>query len=40
MILKKNEEKSKDEEDDIIEVSQKTDETTYFLKIYYSKDCL
>lgn len=38
MILKKNEEKSKDEEDDIIEVSQKTDETTYFLKIYYSKD--
>ena len=38
MILKKNEEKSKDEENDIIEVSQKTDETTYFLKIYYSKD--
>ena len=38
MILKKNEEKSKDKEDDIIEVSQKTDETTYFLKIYYSKD--
>lgn len=38
MILKKNEEKSKDEEDDIIEVSQKTDQTTYFLKIYYSKD--
>jgi len=38
MILKKNEEKSKDVENDIIEVSQKTDETTYFLKIYYSKD--
>ena len=38
MILKKNEEKSKVEENDFIKVSQKIDEIIYDLKIYFSKD--
>jgi hypothetical protein len=38
MILKKNEEKSKEEEKDFIKVSQKIDEIIYDLKIYFSKD--
>ena len=38
MILKKNEEKSNEEENDIIKVSQIIDEMIYDLKIYFSKD--
>ena len=38
MISKKNEEKSKEEENDFIKVSQKIDEVIYDSKIYFSKD--
>ena len=38
MFLKKNEEKTKQEEKMIIEVSQKKGEMNFFLKIYFSKD--
>ena len=38
MILKKNEEKSKEEENDFIKVSQKIGEIIYDSKIYFSKD--
>ena len=38
MILKKNEENSMDNENNIIKVSQKIDEIIYILKIYFSKD--